>query len=1180
MPEPTSETPNALDDVREPLDPELQDLAAYAAEVIGAPVALVTEFHSDRQTFLAKVGFGRDYTSLEEAFCTHTVLHEDVFEVPDASKDPRFANNPLVTGEARIRFYAGAAVRTGEGLPHNALCVLDTEPRELSDFQRRTLALLARQVGSTLALRSKNAEHEATRARRDRTLERAGVATYDWDVPNDRVYGNARLASLFGIPLEEEGVPSERFFGALHEEDRGRNREAVARALASGGRYEIEYRVVGLDGVERSLLSRGDVTLAPDRTPLRLAGVVLDISDRVEAERSERAVDARYKAIFESVDEGFCLLEMIADNEGRIVDYWFKAFNRAFSAQAGVPADLAARGLSIRQIAPDIEESWIETYGRIARTGVPERFEMGSDVLGRYCEVVAFRLEERPNGDVAVIFKDVTERRESQKRIAEERARQDQTLAAAGIATYDWHAREDRMFGNGLFAEYFGVPNRPEGNPLALYFESIHPDDRERVGGQVEEALRTGERYDMRYRVRDAGGRERHLLARGETDLGEDGRPERLFGIFLDETDRMLAEQAERAGEVRLEETLRLARVATFDWDIANDRVFGNGLMAAYYGFPNRPEGNPIALYYESVHPDDRQSLGATIEASISAVTRYGAQYRLMDAEGRVRWVFAQGETTHNESGAPIRLSGVLIDVTTRVEAELARQESERRLRIALRGGRMGTWDVDLRTGTMECSETCKANYGRGPTEAFSYEDVERSVVEEDRPAWRRTVAQAIETGGDFEMEYRVRWPDASLHWVQVRGTSVADDASAVVGLSGVSFDVTAVKTAHEGEREATRRLAAREELFRTVFEQAPDDAILVMDRERTLTAWNPAAERITGWTAAEAIGKLADLIFVPEDAERGDPAEETENAARAGKAEDERWHMRKDGSRFWGSGTMNALHDVEGTVTGFLKVFRDATERYEEAERERRQAEELERRVEQRTAELRQSVEQAEGFNYSISHDLRTPLRAMASTSGILLEELGPSLDETHRELLERQAHNANRLGRLIDELLRLSRLARVPVNRRELDMTSKANRVWSGLVDQGLGNGCRFEAQEGMAAQGDAELVQTVLHNLIENACKFSPKGGNVRMRLAGDVFSISDEGMGFDMAHAARMWLPFERLVLDSEFEGTGIGLANVKRIVERHGGRVWAESELGKGSTFFFTLGQGGESDKDC
>ncbi|RYG42966.1 hypothetical protein EON79_17900 [bacterium] len=137
-------------------------------------------------------------------------------------------------------------------------------------------------------------------------------------------------------------------------------------------------------------------------------------------------------------------------------------------------------------------------------------------------------------------------------------------------------------------------------------------------------------------------------------------------------------------------------------------------------------------------------------------------------------------------------------------------------------------------------------------------------------------------------------------------------------------------------------------------------------------------------------------------------------------------------------------------------------------------------------------------------------------------------------------------------------------------LDVATIARSVFDESEEQGRTNGCTLQAQEGLTAQGDAGLVRTVFQNLIGNACKFSPNGGTIRLREEDGVFSLSDEGVGFDMAFAAKIFLPFERLVTEAEFEGTGIGLANVERIVRRHGGRAWVESEPGHGTTFFFTL----------
>jgi len=231
----------------------------------------------------------------------------------------------------------------------------------------------------------------------------------------------------------------------------------------------------------------------------------------------------------------------------------------------------------------------------------------------------------------------------------------------------------------------------------------------------------------------------------------------------------------------------------------------------------------------------------------------------------------------------------------------------------------------------------------------------------------------------------------------------------------------------------------------------------------------------------------------------------------------------------------------------------------------------ELERRVEDRTAELRVAVNELEGFTYSVSHDLRAPLRAIVSSARILQEDCGHLLPEESKAILSRQATNANKLGTLIDDLLKLSRLSRQELRKETFDLTAVAFDVVEELSPRGV----RIQIAPGMQAFGDPKLVRFVLLNLVENACKFSPAGGTVLVGVepveGGHAFFVRDQGIGLDMQYAHKVFLPFERLVLDTEFPGTGIGLANVQRIVQRHGGRVWVDSQPGQGATFYFTLG---------
>jgi signal transduction histidine kinase len=270
-----------------------------------------------------------------------------------------------------------------------------------------------------------------------------------------------------------------------------------------------------------------------------------------------------------------------------------------------------------------------------------------------------------------------------------------------------------------------------------------------------------------------------------------------------------------------------------------------------------------------------------------------------------------------------------------------------------------------------------------------------------------------------------------------------------------------------------------------------------------------------------------------------------------------------KGNMRFW-EVVVTPIRGADGQPQRLLAISRDITEQRKAEEALETIITAMEAKVIERTQELQKAVEEAEAFNYSISHDLRAPLRAISSTSSILLNELGPQIPLAYRNLLDRQKTNAGRMAQLIDELLQLSRLARVSLHRVPLDMSAEAQSVLQ------IENGCQVEIEVGMSASGDPVLVRSLYQNLIGNACKFSPLGGKVVVGQTGPVFWVKDEGIGFDMTYAPKVFLPFERLVTEQEFPGTGIGLANVKRVVERHGGKVWVEAEPGKGATFFFTL----------
>jgi signal transduction histidine kinase len=226
---------------------------------------------------------------------------------------------------------------------------------------------------------------------------------------------------------------------------------------------------------------------------------------------------------------------------------------------------------------------------------------------------------------------------------------------------------------------------------------------------------------------------------------------------------------------------------------------------------------------------------------------------------------------------------------------------------------------------------------------------------------------------------------------------------------------------------------------------------------------------------------------------------------------------------------------------------------------------------------ELEQANNELEAFSYSVSHDLRAPLRAIDGFSKTLLDEYGKKLDEKACGYLSRVRAGTQRMAALIDDLLNLSRINRAPLRKDSISLTEMARSVTAELQEKEPSRKVLIEIADGLAARGDARLVTVVLVNLLGNAWKFTARQQEAQIAVGQEkkenetVFSVRDNGAGFDMAYADKLFAPFQRLHSDSEFEGTGIGLATVQRIISRHGGRIWAESEVGKGTSFFFTLG---------
>ena len=512
-------------------------------------------------------------------------------------------------------------------------------------------------------------------------------------------------------------------------------------------------------------------------------------------------------------------------------------------------------------------------------------------------------------------------------------------------------------------------------------------------------------------------------------------------------------------------------------------------------------------------------------------------------------------------------------DVTARRKAEQAQEQSEESYRHLVESANAIPWKMDMATMCFTYVGPQAVEVLGYPIEAWYEESFWIEHLHPDDREWALGFCKEHSARNiNHNFEYRMRAADGSTVWIRDDVAVVFEERGEKI-LQGFMFDITERKQAEEElnkHRHHLEELVAERTAKLTEQSQIIDhihDSVVLMDLNGYVTRWNRGAERLFGYSAKEAVGQHISFIY-PDIEQQSVQDLVIAPLIRCGGNELEVRMQRKNGEYFYGQQSLSMLNDQTGKHAGIIEYSKDITRRKMAEEKLKRQ-----------TYELEAANKELEAFSYSVSHDLRAPLRHIDGFSQALIEDYGEQLDEVAKDYLQRVRDASQRMGYLIDDLLTLSRVTRREMSWVPVILSDLVIEIASGLQEQEPGRMVEFVVEKDLSVSGDGQLLRIALENLIGNAWKYTGKKELARIEFGSmkkdgeEIYYVRDNGAGFDMKYVDKLFEPFQRLHRTEEFEGTGIGLATVARVIHRHGGEIWAQAALENGATFLFRIGKG-------
>jgi PAS domain S-box-containing protein len=1041
---------------------------------------------------------------------------------------------------------------------------------------------------------------------------------------NGAISGSDELYRIFEVPVGTFFPDIDSIIHFIHPDDRLLVREWI-RSCSSGEKPgELTYRILLPGGLLRYLSCRGELVCNADGTPVSMTGTMQDITERKESE--EKILQAsRVYAVISQINQAIVRLrnrdELFKESCRIAVEYgsfqlaWIgiadvsSSFIQpvAFAGQEGgyltkikkislidgVPEGLGPTGTAIREkkhvVCNDIENDpmmaiWRDEAIKLGyRSSIALPIIVFGNAIGTfnlYSNIQFFFNQEEISlldevindlGFAIEAYETEEKRKQAVEALfdSELKYRNLVELLPEGIVV---HREGIVIFANSGIARILGEesPSALIGKPV---INVVHPDYREAVVKRIKKSIAENIAAPAMEEAFIKKDGTKVVVEVAAIPFEYEGKKAMLAVV----TDITLRKQVEEQISM-LAHALRSIGEGVSITDKEDKLLYVNPVFLKMYHYEEHELiGKNISMIRSPNNPPNviRQILPGTLAG--------GWQGEIINRrkDGGDFPVFLSTSIVRDENNEPLALIGVSTDITERRKVEEALRNSEEQYRSLFENMLEGwaycrmMFDDQNRPLDFEYIAVNKAFslltglndvVGRRGTEVMPGPgDVSPELLE----IYGRVALTGQPERFEFNFKSLSIWLSISVYSSK-RGYFVE-----------VFDNITERKLAENALKESIA-------LYKLLSESTRD-VVWLLDMNLNITYISPSIEKLRGYTLAEIGQEPLEKHVTPESYLLAISVFEEEMAKLSVDMNYspsltlELEFKRKDGSTVWLESTFSLLRDENGMPVSILGEGRDITERRQIQEEIKQLNADLEQRVIDRTTELQVINKELEAFSYSVSHDLRAPLRAIDGFTSILMEDYHPMFDDEGKQLCGKIKENTQRMGQLIDDLLAFSRLGRRDITMSRMNMKALAGSVFKELTTAEMRRHIDFKVGELDPVPGDRMLLQQVWTNLIANAIKFSSHVEQPEIRISSSLkknkitYCVKDNGAGFDMKYAHKLFGVFQRLHSIKEFDGTGVGLAIVQRIISKHGGEVWAEGEIGKGASFYFSLPVKGRTD---